>query len=164
MKDKTEQGFTLIEVAIASVISMVSLIFLASLFTLSISQNRMNNHFNVTTALAQRKLEELNAIDYLDPRVNTPGGDLTVQRTVSLPSGTVVVYWDDVFVDDKTGVVQVGAQIPSGTLPNYRRYWRIENDPGLANTMIVSARVVASQAARSVGTPEETTLTTARSY
>ena len=71
-----ESGFTLIEVAIASLISMLGLIFLASLFTLSISQNRMNRQFNVTTALAQEKLEEFNAIDLNNPKM-TVFGDLS---------------------------------------------------------------------------------------
>ena len=49
----TENGFSLIEVAIASVITMGSLVFLASLFTLAMAQNRMVKQYTTAVALAQ---------------------------------------------------------------------------------------------------------------
>ena len=57
-----------------------------------------------------------------------------------------------------------GAQIPQGQVPHYRRYWRIENDPELINTLIISVRVAALQAGRNRGMAEETTLATVRSH
>jgi prepilin-type N-terminal cleavage/methylation domain-containing protein len=155
---KTERGFTLIEVMIAAVISMVGLIFLASLFTLSISQNRMNKQFQATTALAQQKLEELNAIDFSDSRISV-GGDLFATDTVGANE-----YFDEVYLDDQAGTTYVGDNIPDDRQANYRRFWRVENDPELLNTLIISTRVVAVQPGHNTGNPEETTLTTVRSY
>jgi type II secretory pathway pseudopilin PulG len=152
-------GFTILEVAVAAVISLVGLVFLAGLFTLSISQNRLVKQFTATTALAQEKIEEMNAIDYGDDRVS-PGGDLDTPTT----EGNNVAYFDEVYVDDKTGEVKVGNQIPTGQTAQYRRLWLIENDPELISTVIISVRVVALQAGHNKGKAEETTLTTVRSH
>jgi prepilin-type N-terminal cleavage/methylation domain-containing protein len=157
-RGNNEGGFTMIEVAVASAISLVGLVFLASLFTLSISQNRMIKQFNATTALAQEMMEQLNAIDFGDDRMKV-GGDLSAAAVVG-----GLQYGDDVFVDDKTGKVYAGAQIPGGETANYRRFWRIENDPELINTVIVSVRVVALQSGHNNAQTEETTLTTVRSW
>jgi hypothetical protein len=156
--ENDQAGFTLIEVAIASIITMVGLIFLASLFTLAITQNRVVRQFTSTTALAQEKIEELNAIDYGDDMMS-PGGDLDDQVKVGAND-----YFDEIFVDDMTGEVKKGSQIPQGQVPHYRRYWKIENDPELINTLIISVRVAALQAGRNVGMAEETTLATVRSH
>ena len=150
-----EAGFTVLEVAMASVITMVSLTFLAGLFTLGIAQNRLVKQYTTTTALAQQKLEELNAIERGDARLAV-GGGLNVTGD---PSATG--YVDTVFVDPATGTVTT--TIPQGATPIYDRYWKIEADPQLATTYIVSVRVVSRQP--SIGrTAEETTLTTARSW
>lgn len=147
-----EKGFTLIEVAVASVITTVGLMFLATLFTLAISQNRFIKQFTSTTMLAQQKLEELNAIERNDPRLAV-GGDLT-------ESAKKAGYNDLTFVDDKG---TVSTTIPAGESPNYRRYWKVEPDPTLTQAVIISVRVVAVHASRG-RTPEETTLTTVRSW
>ena len=156
-RDKSaEAGFTMIEVACAALISMIGLMFLATLFTLSMSQNKMNKQFSATTALAQEKIEELNAVDY---SFIATGGDLFNPTTVGTEE-----YFDEIFVDDSSGQVYVGADIPAGQVPNYRRYWMVEPDTQLVNTFILSARVVASQSGHNRSTPEETTLSTVRSY
>ena len=158
VSERNQEGFTLIEVAVASVITMVGLIFLASLFTLAISQNRVVKQFTSTTALAQEKIEELNAIDYGD-ELMIPGGDLNNQIKVGNND-----YFDEIYIDETTGEVKIGNQIPQGQVPHYRRYWKIENDPELINTLIISVRVAALQAGRNIGMAEETTLATVRSH
>ena len=156
--ENDQGGFTLIEVAVASVITMLGLVFLASLFTLAITQNRVVKQFTSTTTLAQEKIEELNAIDYGDKRLNV-GGDLDDQVSVN-----DVDYFDEIFIDDQTGEVNTCAQIPEGQDPHYRRFWRVENDPELLDTVIISVRVAALQAGRNTGMAEETTLATVRSH
>ena len=156
--ENDQGGFTLIEVAVASVITMIGLVFLASLFTLAITQNRVVKQFTSTTALAQEKIEELNAIDFGDKKLNV-GGDLDDQVSVN-----DIDYFDEIFIDDQTGEVKTGAQIPEGQVPHYRRFWRIENDPELLDTVIISVRVAALQAGRNTGMAEETTLATVRSH
>jgi Tfp pilus assembly protein PilV len=153
--ESDEAGFTVLEVAIASVISMVGLVFLASLFTVGIAQNRLVKQYTTTTELARQKLEELNAIERADARLAV-GGGLNVTGDASQTN-----YTDTVYVDPTTGTVT--SNIPQGATPIYDRYWKIESDSQLATTYIISVRVRARQP--SIGrTAEETTLTSGRSW
>ena len=153
--ENDEAGFTVLEVAIAAVISTVGLVFLATLFTLGIAQNRMIKQYSTATALARQKLEELNAIEKTDARL-TVGGGLNVTGDAGATG-----YKDTVYVNPETGIVTT--IIPQGATPIYDRYWKIEADSQLNNTYILSVRVVARQP--TVGhRNEETTLTTVRSW
>jgi type II secretory pathway pseudopilin PulG len=151
--ENNESGFTLIEVAVASVIMMVGLVFLASLFTLAMAQNHLVKQETTTTALAQWKLEEMNAIEPTDDRLNAGGG-----LTEAAKQNT---YFDTVYVNPDTG--DVTTTIPTGATPIYDRYWLVENDASLTNTRLITVRVKSRQP--SMGkTAEETTLTTVRSW
>jgi hypothetical protein len=153
--ESNEAGFTVLEVAIASVISTVSLVFLASLFTLGIAQNRMVKQYTTATKLAQQKLELLNAVERTDARL-TIGGGLNTTGDVKQPN-----YNDTVYVDPETGLVTT--VIPQGVTPIYDRFWKIEADTLLTTSYLISVRVVARQP--SIGRQsEEVTLTTARSW
>jgi type II secretory pathway pseudopilin PulG len=150
--DTAESGFTVLEVAVASVIMVVGLVFLASLFTVAITQNRLIKQYTASTALAQQKMEELNAIDKNDTRLAVGGGlDSTTQQTS---------YWEELLVDD-TGTVTT--PVPTGQIANYKRYWKVENDPGLTTTRIISVRVVALQPSRG-RRAEDTVLVSVRSW
>lgn len=156
---RDEQGFSLIEVAIASVITMVGLVFLAGMFTLAMSQNRMIKQHTTTTALAQQKLEELMAIEKNDARLLIPGGQTVVGNLTE--TGKVTNYYDSLCVNTAGSPTTDCA----GAAPSYRRYWKIENDPGgFDRAIVIAVRVVALQAARAGGMKEETTLTTVRTF
>ena len=159
---RDEQGFSLIEVAIASVITMVGLVFLASMFTLAMSQNRMVKQHSTTTSLAQQKLEELMAIEKNDARLLIPLGQTFVGDLTE--AGKVTNYYDSLCLND-AGTPTTDCS-PGGVaiVPSYRRYWKVENDPGgFDRAIVIAVRVVSLQAAR--GTlNEETTLTTVRSF
>ena len=155
IENSDQSGFTVLEVAIAAVISTVGLVFLASLFTLGIAQNRMVKQYSTATALARQKLEELNAVEKTDARL-TVGGGLNVTGDPSANN-----YTDTVYVNPDTGTVTTN--IPQGATPIYDRFWKIEADTQLNNTYIISVRVVARQP--TVGNrSEETTLSTVRSW
>ncbi len=163
---KDEQGFSLIEVAIASVISMVSLVFLASLFTLAIGQNRIVRQHTTTTALAQQKIEELMAIERNDARLLIPGGQTSVG---SLAEATKVTNYYSSMCISSAGTPSTDCS--EGEVATYRCYWKIENDPGgLDRAVVIAVRVVALQAGRggrvngNSSPNEETTLTTVRSF
>ncbi len=155
---KNESGFTMIEVAVASVITMSGLVFLATLFTLAITQNRFIKQSTSTTMLAQKKIEELMAAERNDGTNRLAvGGGLTAATQVAN-------YVEGISVDDKTGAVTVTT--PTDTSANFIRYWKIQQDPAanaLDDTLVISVRVVAVQASRG-NTPESTTLTTVRSF
>jgi hypothetical protein len=156
--ESNESGFTVLEVAIASVISTVGLVFLATLFTLGIAQNRMVKQYTTATALAQQKLEEINAVERTDTRLALGGG---LAKTIADPKQNG--YFDTIYVNPQTG--EVTTQIPQGATPIYDRYWKIENDPLFNNDTcrIISVRVAARQP--TVGrNAEETILTTVRSW
>jgi type II secretory pathway pseudopilin PulG len=151
--EKNESGFTLIEVAVASVITMVGLVFLASLFPLAMAQNHLVKQETTATALAQQKLEEINAVDPGDFRLDVGGGLTEATKANN--------YFDTLYVNPDTGVVTT--VIPQGSTPIYDRYWMVENDSSLNNTVLITVRVKARQ--QSMGkTDEETTLTTVRSW
>jgi hypothetical protein len=136
---------------------MIGLFFLASLFTLAITQNRVVRQFTSTLALAQAKIEELNAIDPIDARLRL-GGDLTNRNTTN-----GVDYFDAVYVDEH-GKIFTGNQIPQSQAPQYTRFWMVEEDAELDNAVIISVRVVSLQPGRNTGAPEEATLATVRSW
>src|SRR5215210_5747954 len=148
-RENEQSGFTIIEVAVASVISMIGLVFLASLFTLAIAQNRTVKQFTSTTALAQEKLEELSALDQTSGRL-TRGGDLYSSQTVNTGPGATLTYSNDIFVDD-SGQIMLDGNMPSGSAPHYRRFWSIQNDPAMLNTVIISVRVVSIQSGHNTG-------------
>lgn len=152
-EEGTESGFSLIEVAIASVITMGGLVFLASLFTLAMAQNRMVKQYTTAVALAQEKLEELNAIETSDKRLKVGGGLTEKLKQTN--------YYDTVYVDPVTGTIT--NVIPQGVTPIYDRYWMVEQDADLSNAVLISVRVQARQP--SIGrTAEETTLASERSW
>jgi Tfp pilus assembly protein PilV len=155
-----ESGFTLLEVAVASVISMVGLVILAGLFTLGIAQNRMVKQYTTATALARQKLEEINAVERTDARVANVGGGLN--RADVTGDAAQNGYTDTVYVNPETGIVT--DVIPTGATPIYDRYWKVEQDPEFNTTArVISVRVVARQP--TVGNKsEETILTTIRSW
>ena len=156
----SESGFTVLEVAVAAVISTVGLVILAGLFTLGIAQNRMVKQYTTATALARQKLEEINAVERTDARVANIGGGLN--RPEVSGDAAQTGYTDTVYVNPQTGMVTT--VIPTGATPIYDRYWKVEQDPQFNTTArIISVRVVARQA--SVGNKsEETILTTIRSW
>ncbi len=147
-----ERGFTLLEVAVASVITISGLVFLATLFIVAINQNRSTKQSTATTALAQQKMEELNALEKNDSRLAI-GGGLTEATKEDF-------YWDEIYVDSVGGV---STTIPAGASAHYKRYWKIENDSTMERMTLISVRVVALQAAKGK-TPEETSLMTVRSW
>lgn len=168
LTNQSQRGFTLAEVAVASLITMSGLVFLATLFTLAISQNRHIKQSSTTSTLAQAKIEELNSKNLNETDADGDGVEDEVAVDSALAIGGDLTeatkkqgYWDEIYVDEKAGVVYL--TIPTGQSANYKRYWKIEADPELNNTRIISVRVVATFAARGK-TPEETTLTAVRSW
>jgi type II secretory pathway pseudopilin PulG len=155
-KHDQEAGFTLVEAAIAALVLLVAIVFVAQLFVTSMQQNKASRQFTHATALAQSKLEELNAVPL---EKLAYGGDLGPRDGEGTGQGTPG-YFDFVAVDrngsDRAGVVANRAEA------TYARYWKIEPDPegwdGLYRiTVRVSAIAVGRGSAR-----EEVTLSTIR--
>jgi type II secretory pathway pseudopilin PulG len=156
MQHRTESGFTLLEALIAALILLIAIVFVAQLFVTALQQNRTSRENTHATAIAQSKLEELNAMP-LEKLVY--GGDLGKREGADDKPGTPG-YVDYVAVDDvdsdKIGVV------PDKASANYVRFWKIEPDPGGWDGMYrISVRVVALRPGTASGR-EEVTLSTIR--
>jgi hypothetical protein len=122
------------------------------------SQNKVVKQFTTTTSLAQQKLEELMAIEKNDARLLIPSGQTSVG---ALTEDTKVTNFYDSLCIDSLGTPTTDC---SGQTASYRRYWKVENDPGgLDRAIVIAVRVVAVQASRGA-LNEETTLTTVRSF
>ena len=154
MRTNEQSGFTLIEAAIAALILLVSIVFVAQMFVTAMQQNRTSRRFTHATAIAQSKLEELNALPLERLRY---GGDLGPAEGGG--ERDLAEFSDFVAVDnvdtDRIGVVERDKA-------NYARYWKIEPDPGGWGGMYrITVRVVSRRPGQG-NTPEEAVLSTVR--
>ena len=160
----SEGGFTLIEVAIASVISMISLMFLATLFTLALFQNKHSKQSASALAVAQAKMENLETVQPSDAKLTIGGGPAGQGVTLAqAEAGKQAGYWDQVWVNETTGAI-VTATSNGGAMPNYNRYWNIQKDPdpNFVNAVIITVYVTATSAQGGLA-PDQATLVTERS-
>lgn len=157
MRPKTSQaGFTLLEAVIAAVILMVAIVFVAQLFVTAMKQNKSSRQHTHATAIAQSKLEELNATPL--ERLQY-GGDLGPKNGAKDHAGAAG-YRDFVIVDD-ADTDRIGV-VANRDKANYVRFWKIEPDPGgWQGIYRISVRVVAL-AATGESAGEEVTLSTIR--
>jgi prepilin-type N-terminal cleavage/methylation domain-containing protein len=111
-KKFSARGFTLIEVALASLVLAVGLLsagFLAG--QMMVGTNR-SKYMSAASALASEKIEDLNRWDVDDPQIcvptsSTTAGSLTsdINLTTTCPQGTSanVSYYDDVYPNLTSG-------------------------------------------------------------
>jgi Tfp pilus assembly protein PilV len=93
IQNKNEQGFTLVETAIALVVMMVVALSMSSLFVYSLQNNVGGNDRALAMAVAQRQLEQLRSVNFSDatlaagtttlPTVTVGGRNYTVVRTIT---------------------------------------------------------------------------------
>lgn len=158
MRRQSEQaGFTLVEAVIAALILMIAIVFVAQLFVTAMRQNQTSRQATHATAIAQSKLEELNATP-IEGLVY--GGDLGPPG-VGNRDGGAQGYRDFVAAADDENAEYVGV-VKDRQQADYVRYWKIEPDPGgWQGIYRISVRVVALKAG--LGGNEEVTLSTVRS-
>lgn len=90
MKKKSEQGFTLLETAVASMIILVGLVSTANLFVLAVLNNQASKQTTLATSLAKRKMEYLLSIPLSETALNL-GGSV---------DATTTNYSEEYFVDN----------------------------------------------------------------
>jgi len=153
----SEAGFTLIEAVVAALILLISVVFIAQMYVTAVQQNQTSCRSSHATAIAQSKLEELNAVAINQLQY---GGDLGTADGGNKKG--VDGYFDYVAIDnfdsDRIGVVE-------REKANYVRYWKIEPDPspqGWAGIYRITVRVVSLRPGQG-NIPEEATLSTIRS-
>jgi Tfp pilus assembly protein PilV len=75
----TDCGFTILETCIAMVIMLIAVLGSVSLFAYSIKNNSGANDRELAMAVAQRQMEELRSVSFIDASLNatSPGGVTT---------------------------------------------------------------------------------------
>jgi prepilin-type N-terminal cleavage/methylation domain-containing protein len=152
---RSQRGFSLVEVLFALVVLSVAVSGVAQLFTVAAHTNARARATTYATVLAQQKMEQLRGLAYgFDPgggAVTDLDTDITVQPELpgggaglqSSPPGALAAntagYVDYV---DASGASLGGAAAvpPPGTA--YIRRWSVEPLPSSANTMVLQVLVI----------------------
>jgi len=152
---KSENGTTLIEVAVASAILLVVMTGLMGMAALATSITENQGHLGArTTEYAVDKMEQLQELTYGDaqsnttvfPSVNNGGTGLTVGGS-SNPAAPVVGYTDYL---DSNGNILCTVATPCAAVPPatwyYKRVWQISTPSANLKQMTVTAIVKTSVA------------------
>lgn len=142
----------------AALILLIAIVFVAQLFLTAMQQNQTSRQYTHATAIAQSKLEELNALPI---EKLSYGGALGDGGDGGEDGPGVQGYFEFIAIDSvengKIGVVEDREKA------NYMRFWQIEPDPeGWLGVYRISVRVVALRNGEG-GKREEVTLATVRS-
>jgi Tfp pilus assembly protein PilV len=141
------RGFTLLESMFATLILLLGVTGLMTLFFVAAVRNNNNgDQATRTTEYAQDKMEQLLALSYTDSTSNVTGFPTTPSNCTgcgltangSLTSPTTY-YYD--YIDT------TGAPVAAITSPNaiaYTRYWLVETPTALTGMKRITVKVVAS--------------------
>ena len=117
-RKKFSQGFTLIEVLLASSVLAIGLLSAGLLAGQMVAGSNRSKYISAASTLASEKLEDLNRWDVDDPHICVPTGNTTagslagdINQTTTCVSGssTNLSYYDDVYPNMADG---------SGTCPD----------------------------------------------
>jgi prepilin-type N-terminal cleavage/methylation domain-containing protein len=146
---KGEQGFSLVEVLVASMILTVGVLTLAQLFALSTTSNMTAKGTTYATVLAEQKLEELRGLTWGFDGSGLPVSDITSDTASKddKPEGGTGLSPspDDALQENTNGYVDYldmygnklggGEVAPEGAV--YTRRWSIEPLPTNPNNTLV---------------------------
>src|SRR2546427_8643686 len=102
----SNQGFTLVEVLLASSVLAIGLLSAGLLAGQMVSGSNRSKYMNAASTLASEKLEDLNRFDVGDPLICVPTGNTTagnlasdINQTTTCASGSSanVSYYDDIY-------------------------------------------------------------------
>jgi len=136
---RRQDGFSLLEVVIATGVMAGALVTLGQLLALSVSTTRAAHALTYTAVLAEQKMEQLRSLAW---RFDSQGLPVTDRETDGTglsqsPPDTLtsnVNGWVD-YVDRFGNALGVGPKPPARTV--YVRRWSIEHLPGNADNTIV---------------------------
>ena len=158
-----QAGFTLAEVAMASVIMMVGLLSMAQLFALSALHNQSAKQTTIATSLAHRKLEQLLSVP-LNSAMIAYGGSLGA-------SSSTAGYVENYYVDTATKRVSL-TPFFAGQPVTYVVTWLVQTDNGatpMTGLRRLTVRAEATRAAMkgtgvvgATATPEVSEISTIR--
>ena len=140
----TENGFSILEVLVATTIVAMGLVSLAQLFAISMTANLHARATTVAAVLAGQKMEQLRGLTWGFDVAGLPVSDPGLSAS---PSGTlqadVAGYVD--YLDANGNVLDGAAMLPSGTI--YYRRWSVEPLPTQPDNTLVLQVVVARRRA-----------------
>ena len=136
-----QDGFSLVEVTIATGIMASALVGLGQMFAIAISSNRAARVLTYTTVLAEQKLEQLRGLAWAFDDRGQPVSDAALSPSPADTMTSNTPGWVD-YVDQFGEVLGEGAMLPPKTV--YIRRWAVEPLPvDPANTIVIHVLVTA---------------------
>ena len=179
---KSEAGFSIIEVLVATGLLATALVALAQLFAIATATNQAARNSTLTMILAEQKIEQLRALQYTFDRVGLPVQDTATDLSVYPPAATggkgLSPHTDNTLQANTDGYVDYldhfgrtlggGTVIPENTA--FIRRWSIEPLPTNPNNVVILQVLVTRQRDRGTGDagsvsrgPQEARLVTIKS-
>ena len=180
---KSEAGFSIIEVLVATGLLASALVALAQLFAIATATNAAARNSTLTMLLAEQKIEQLRGLQYTFDRAGLPVQDTTTDTAVYPPVAggkglAPHTQNENTLQDNYEGYVDYldhwgrtlggGSVIPDNTA--YIRRWSVEPLPTNPNNIIILQVLVTRQRDRGTGNagsvsrgPQEARLMTIKS-
>ena len=160
---KSEAGFSIIEVLVATGLLASALVALAQLFAIATSTNAAARNSTLTMMLAEQKIEQLRALQYTFDRAGLPVQDTETDLAVYPPTATggkgLSPHTENTLQANTNGYVDYldpygrtlggGTNIPDGTA--FIRRWSVEPLPTNPNNVIILQVLVTRQRDRGTG-------------
>ena len=128
LKDEGKAGFTLVEVACAMVIILITLLGVVFVFTYAINYNAGNNSRAQALAVLQQEVEQMRAAKFTPTITDASlAGGTKASKAVTSPTGSRFTV--DVVVDNDplTSGIQDDTATPSPTLKEIKVTTKLEN-------------------------------------
>ena len=160
---KSEAGFSIVEVLVATGLLASALVALAQLFAIATTANAAARNSTITMLLAEQKIEQLRALQYTFDRAGLPVQDTETDLAVYPPAATggkgLSPHTDNTLQVNTDGYVDYldpsgrtlggGTVIPDNTA--YIRRWSVEPLPTNPNNVIILQVMVTRQRNRGTG-------------
>lgn len=160
---RSEAGFSIIEVLVATGLLASALVALAQLFAIATSTNAAARTSTLTMMLAEQKIEQLRALQYTFDRAGLPVQDTATDLAVYPPTANggkgLSPHTENTLQANTDGYVDYldpygrtlggGTVIPNGTA--FIRRWSVEPLPTNPNNVIILQVLVTRQRDRGTG-------------
>ena len=182
MYRKSEAGFSIVEVLVATGLLASALVALAQLFAIATATNAAARNSTITMVLAEQKIEQLRALQYTFDNTGLPVQDTETDLAVYPPAATggkgLSPHTDNTLQSNTNGYVDYldkwGRTLGGGTvLPAetaYIRRWSVEPLPTNPNNVVILQVLVTRVRDRGTGNsgsvsrgPQEARLMTVKS-
>ena len=160
---KSEAGFSIVEVLVATGLLASALVALAQLFAIATTANAAARNSTITMMLAEQKIEQLRALQYTFDRAALPVQDIQTDLAVYPPAATggkgLSPHTENTLQANTDGYVDYldhygrtlggGTVVPDNTA--YIRRWSVEPLPTNPNNVIILQVLVTRERDRGTG-------------